>query len=445
MSNYQASSTVTATLKRILQQAVRIDVPNAIVTNVRPDAGNSKLPEVGLNLYMYQSTLSLAYRNIDLRNRRPKGDLVKQTQTGLDLYYIISFYGNEEELEPERLMCSTIRTITDNAILSQEMIQETLSDSGYAFLTDSNLDEQVERVTIVPSTMNVEEMSKILSAYFQPPRALSFVFQASTILLDGAKPGSRALPVRGIATYSTPNQPRISQIISNAGANQPFMATSKLTIRGTQLDAKASDKLSQYSSDPKIRQQPFDRGQPQVKIGEVQLTPHNVTEKEIQLDLSYLKIEERNALRAGVQSLQVVYPILPLRAPSQPKRVVSSNTMPFILCPTVKEMKVKQLEDYGDGLYSACLQALVDFTVGAKQQVTLVLNERSQHNPEAYIFAVNSRSDDTSELVFSIRDVKKGEYLARIQIDGAESLLEVDTDPESQTFEQYVRPVIIIG
>jgi hypothetical protein len=264
-------------------------------------------------------------------------------------------------------------------------------------------------------------------------------------MLDSAKGASRALPVRGIATYSTPNQPRIEQVISDAGANQPFMATSKLTIRGTQLDAKASDKSSKYSSDPKIRRQPLDRGQPQVKIGEVLLTPQNITETEIQLDLSYLKIDERNALHAGVQSLQVVYPILPLRAPSQPKRVVSSNTIPFILRPTVKEMKVEQLEDYGDGLYSACLHALVDFTVGAKQQVSLVLNERSQHNPEAYIFAANSRSDDTHELVFSIRDVKKGEYLVRIQIDGAESPLEVDTDPESQTFEQYVRPVVVIG
>lgn len=445
MSNYYASSTVTATIKRILQQAVRADVPGAIVTTVRPDVDSSKLPEVGLNLYMLQSTISPVYTNVDLNNRNSKDDSVKQKQTGLNLYYVISCYGNDEELEPERLMCSAIRAIISNAILYPETIRETLNDPKYAFLADSNLDEQSERITIVPSKKNFEEMSKIWSAYFQPPRALSFLLEAATVMLDSAKGASRALPVRGIATYSTPNQPRIEQVISDAGANQPFMATSKLTIRGTQLDAKASDKPSKYSSDPKIRRQPLDRGQPQVKIGEVLLTPQNITETEIQLDLSYLKIDERNALHAGVQSLQVVYPILPLRAPSQPKRVVSSNTMPFILCSTVKEMKVEQLEDYEDGLYSARLHALVDFTVGAKQQVSLVLNERSQHNPEAYIFAANSRSDNTNELVFSIRDVKKGEYLVRIQIDGAESPLEVDTNPESQTFEQYVRPVVTIG
>lgn len=445
MSNHQASATITATLQRILEAAVQIDLSAAKVTTVRPDAGNNKLPEVGINIYMCQAINNPAWVNVDLGNRRSKGDLAKQTQIGLDLHYILTYYGNEEELEPERLMCSSMRAMIDNAVLFPETIQQTIRDPKYAYLADSNLDQQIEKVKIMPSKMNFEEFSKIWSAYFQPPRALSFAFVVSAILVEGNKSGNRALPVRGIATYSAPDQPRILQVLSDTGANQPFMATSKLTIRGTQLDANASDKLKEYNSDPKVRRKPLDRGKPQVKIGEMRVTPQSITDTEIELDLSQIKPEERNALRAGVQSLQVVYPVLPVRAPSQPERIVSSNTMPFVLCPTIKEVQVKELQHEADNFYTANVQAFIDVIVGASQKVSLILNERSQHNPDSYIFVANPRFEDTFELVFSIRDVKAGEYLARIQIDGAESPLEVDTNPESKTFEQYVRPVVVIG
>ena len=43
-----------------------------------------------------------------------------------------------------------------------------------------------------------------------------------------------------------------------------------------------------------------------------------------------------------------------------------------------------------------------------------------------------------------IRDVKPGEYLVRLLIDGAESQLEVDTEPGSPTQDWYVGPKILI-
>ena len=66
--------------------------------------------------------------------------------------------------------------------------------------------------------------------------------------------------------------------------------------------------------------------------------------------------------------------------------------------------------------------------------MVLFLNEPSA-NPAAYIFTAKSRSEDTNLIVFPIYEVERGEYLVRIQIDGAESPLEVDTNPASNTFE----------
>ncbi|GAB1543812.1 DUF4255 domain-containing protein [Scytonema sp. NUACC21] len=421
MSNYLAIATVTATLQRILQAAVQVDVPGARVTTVRPDASGSGTPEVGVNIYLYQATPNPAWRNYDLRNRRPKGELIKHAQAGLDLYYIMTFHGNEVELEPQRLLGSSVRTIVDHPILTPQMIQETVHNPTFSFLAGSTLDQQVERVTIVPSIMNTEELSKIWSVFFQSPYVLSFAFQGGAVLIEGNKQSGRPLPVKGIDFYTTPNQPTISQVMSEAGVNQPIVANTGVIIRGALLQGERT----------------------QVRIGDAKLTPHKESEKEIRLELSLLPAQEGRWLRAGVQSLQVLHPIS-RRARFEPERFVGSNVVPFVLCPTIIEVGVGALEDNGDGFYSALLRVQVDLTVGVGQRTLLFLNERSLSQPAAYIFTANSRVEDTNVVEISIHDVKAGEYLVRIQIDGAESLLEVDKNPESEKYEEYVSPTVVI-
>ena len=81
--------------------------------------------------------------------------------------------------------------------------------------------------------------------------------------------------------------------------------------------------------------------------------------------------------------------------------------------------------------------------MGVEQRILLFLNERSAS--AAYIFNPNTRNEDTNVVVFPIHEVLGGEYLVRVQIDGAESPLEVDTNPESDRFEQYIGPLVEIG
>ncbi|MEL6163699.1 MAG: hypothetical protein AAFR37_08040 [Cyanobacteria bacterium J06628_3] len=110
------------------------------------------------------------------------------------------------------------------------------------------------------------------------------------------------------------------------------------------------------------------------------------------------------------------------------------------MCPKVeKVVEVEKIEDSENGFYSALVKVRVDLVVGKGQKVLLFLNERSIFSPAAYIFSANSRSQDTNYLVFTVRDVKRGKYLARVQIDGAESLLSVGENQE------YDSPAVIIG
>src|SRR5215210_6594531 len=106
MSNSLAIATVTATLSSILTDPVGKAVPDAeaLVTMVRPDDSTNGTPDTGANIYLYQVAPNAAWRNADLPTRRPEGrQLAQRPRVALDLHYLVSFYGNEQSLQPQIL------------------------------------------------------------------------------------------------------------------------------------------------------------------------------------------------------------------------------------------------------------------------------------------------------------------------------------------------------
>ncbi|MBE9050730.1 DUF4255 domain-containing protein [Nostocales cyanobacterium LEGE 11386] len=420
MSNYLAIATVTATLQRSLQASVQLDVDGARVTTVRPDRLNSGAPEVGVNLYLYDILLNPAWRSADLRQRHSSEEkYTKRSQTGLDLYYLLSCYGNDVELEPQRLMGSVVRTLNSKTIVTQEMIRETVTDSTFTFLADSNLADQAEAIVISPVDLNVEEISKIWTVFFQTSYSLSIAYKVSVVLIDSGDIPKKPLPVRNLQRHVTPYQPAIAQIkvleeLSKVWQTQLtttplILATSTLLIQGNRLSADIT----------------------QVSIGNVKVVPQTVTDRQITLDLSSIPIE---SLRAGVQSLQVIHP----------HQHVISNILPIVLRPTIEEVTVSNLQGRGNDTRTADVTVLVNFTIDKAQQVTLILTELSLVQFSGYSCdRTKNRRANSHAITFAVTDCLPGTYLVRLVVDGAESLLTVDQDPNSPTFEQYIAPVVV--
>lgn len=421
MSNELAIATVTATIQKIIQNAIEIKVPGTLVTKADPPARGEGIPKKQINIHMCQAGIYIPLQNND-SPQRPKGSNgEKQTQTPLELYYLISFHGNQEKSEPQILMATTIGAIRDNPTFDREMIDAAINDPENDYLLNSNLSEQVGQINVAASKMKSSEMQKFWSSYFGLPAPLFFVFEVNAILIDGIRPGRKALPVRGIAFYGTTTALSISKFVSNTGTNQPVLSNGILVIHGTN----------------------FDSSNLYVKIGDTKLKPHKLESQKIKLDLTALSNDERGALRAGVQSLQVFQQV-PKQAKYEPQRVTSSNVVPFVLCPKVVTAKVANISENEHGILTAEIKVELDLTVGVTQRVLLFLNERSAPLEAAYIFNANPRLEDGKVITFTINDVKRGEYLVRVQVDGAESTLEVDTQPQSQTFDQYISPIVMI-
>lgn len=406
MSNFLAIATVTATLQRILQAAINADNLSAIVTTLRPNAANGQ--GWCVNLYLYHVTPNAAWRNSDLPTRRSGGETVQHPQLALNLHYLLTFYGDEGNLEPHRLLGSVVRTLHTMPVITRKMIGNTLDvlkKQSITILADSDLMDQIELVRFTPISLSTEEISKLWSA-FQTPYNLSIAYQGSVILIESDVSTQMALPVQKPKLYIMPfRQPTIKQIVSREGEDSPIVVESTLVIKGKQLRGNVT----------------------QVFIGGEEAENESVTDTEI------ISLLPKN-LHAGVQSVLVVHK---MSASPEEHLGMESNLAPFILHPNIKIMdgdkyviEYETIQENNASPEKTKVSMDLKPKIGSKQRVVLLLNEfqPASGKARAYSSIAELRTEDTDTVDFIFQEKISGKFLVRVQVDGAESPLEIDEE-----------------
>lgn len=407
MSNSLAIATVTATLKRTLQTAVGSDPSGAVVRTLRPASENGA-PAPAVNVFLYQVTPNAAWRNEDLPLRRADGSLVRRPQAALDLHYLLTFYGDDNQLVPQRLLGLVARHLHAQPVLTRAEVAAAAADASFE-LAGSDLDRSVELVKLTPSVLSLEELSKLWSVFFQSTYALSVTYQATVVLLESdEQTPSPALPVSARNLYVVPfRHPTIEDVAPLAGPGTPILATSTLAVTGLALRGEVT----------------------RVRVAGAELVPASATDARLEVDLT---TAPPDALRAGLVGLQVVHR-LELGTPPQPHRGLESNVVAIVLRPRLGTITPSDPQ--------ATVSVDVVPPVRAGQRATLLLTGAGG---EAYAFAVEPPAADAATLVVRIGGVLAGDYLVRLQVDGAESVLDVDEVVGSPTFGQFVGPTVAI-
>lgn len=424
MSNALAIAAVSAVIKNLLengliQQGIASNLGDSpTITLLAPelDGGNSgALAKDRLNLFLYQTTPNLGWRNVGLPSRDSRGQEVTNPPLALDLHYLLTAY-SREAFHAEIMLGYAMQLLHEIPVLTRDAIRSALrglasSDSAAEkALATADLADQIEQVKITPQAMNTEEMSKLWSAIQSQYRPTA-VYQASVVLIESRRPTKSALPVRDRALIALPFQRPVIETVSP----QVNLAGGQLTIRGQNL--KAALVRVNFGISPTITPDPA-----------------NVTNTQIQVPLP-------TGLRAGVNTVQVIHPLdLGTGSPSEPHQGFESNIVAFMLAPRITTTPQPPLTALqvapGDTLTLA-----VDPAVSRSQRVELLIGDRTLPLP--------SRSatgpDSTPNLSIPIpADFPKGTFLMRLRVDGAESPLEVDSNPNSSTFNQYVGPKLEI-
>lgn len=422
MSNFLAVATVTAGLRQVLAPAVAAAVPGATVTNLRPEADTAATP-ARVNLFLYQVAPNGAARNMDLPTRRADGTVIQRPRVDLNLNYLFTFHGDDTQLESQRLLGTVVSTLYSQPFLTRDEIQNTITNPAFApFLANSDLANAVELVKFTPLELPIEELSKLWSVFLQTPYSLSVVYQGSLVSIESGDVPQMALPVRARNLYVMPfRQPLVNRILSQAGAGQPIVAGSTLIVLGTALGSSGTG----------------------VKIGATEMTvdPANLSDTQISFTLPA-------DLTAGVQALQVIQP-LQIGTPATAHHGFESNVAAFVLQPTITVTATSVMSRVANGVTLATDDLTIAFTppLGKMQRVVLLLNEYdppASRSPWTYSINAPSRDqmgapDTAASITIRVTDVPVGNYLVRVQVDGAESPLAVDSNG------QYASPQVAIS
>ena len=480
MSNFRAIATVTAALRleKVQHPAETAIDRSVLTTTTRPDNTGNSPSDARIHIFLYQVTPNAAWRNRDLPTRNDRGDLTQRPRLALDLHYLLTFYGDETKLEPQRMLGKVALEMHAKPILTRKNIQDTLVSSEYAFLVESNLADEIELVKFTPLLLSLEELSKMWSVLFQTPYALSTAYQATVVLIEAEETPRTPLPVLEREFFVVPfRHPTIERIRSEAGDRKPILLDSTIVIEGKQLRGEVT----------------------KLRIGGgVSGALSNVTDTQIVFPLS--SIQPAGVLRAGVQAVQIIQP-MKMGRPRAEHVGIESNVAPMVLRPTIGQIVVSN---------STTITIDLDPPLNKTQRVILMLNDannpsssgqtfvsdrrpgyqitdrvlanlQSEGVPQAVLDQLSQIKDQEFEreidfldavemkieqpptealkvlllkyagpeavdhsITFPIAGVGADDYFLRIQVDGAESVLQVNEDQNSPTYGQILGPKVTI-
>jgi len=306
-------------------------------------------------------------------------------------------------------------------VLTRKQIRDTIINQQFNFLSLSNLAEDIETVKFTPTSLSLEELSKLWAVFFQTQYALSVTYQGTVVLIETDDIPGSTLPVLERNVYTVPfRTPSIEEIKLDSPVGGPITPLSSIIIRGRALKADVT----------------------QIHFGASKLpppVPTSVADTE-------LKVTLPADLRAGVQGLQVEQMFL-MGSPPTPHRGFESNVAAFVLAPIITKPTPPTF---------LAGEITVNFTprIGKSQRVRVLLNELqapTTRAPFGYVFdapkenGIGPNDQETDKIVFKVKDVAAAEYLVRVQVDGAESSLERDAVSGSPTFNEFIGPKIKIA
>ena len=415
MSSALALAGVSAVLRNLLidgliDEDLTPSLGDVTVSAIAPDRvrTSSEAESSQLNIFLYRVTPNIGWRNVDYPSFNAGGARVANPPLALDLHYLLSAYG-AEDFHSDILLGYGMQLLHEHPVLDRDAIRAALTPDAPAggglpqelrILATAGLADQAEQIKIVPESMDSEEISRLWAA-FQTNYRPTAAYLATVVLIERHRSARASLPITRRNLMVRPlGRPVIDTV-------EPQFARpgGSLTICGVGLRAVPIA----------------------VRFGEQTVSPTDVTDQSLQATVP-------PGLLAGIRTVQVLQD-LDFDTAIEPHRGFQSNVAAFMLRPVPTPAAFANVVDLGDGQRSAELDITFSPEVGREQQVLLLFNELNPPPDQpgrAYSFAApprNNPSDPITQatLTFTIPGAAAGSYLLRVQVDSAESELQVDT------------------
>ncbi|CAN5747040.1 DUF4255 domain-containing protein [soil metagenome] len=405
MSTALAVAGVTAVLRGMLATWLSDQDANAAlsggsadVTAVAPDTIELTGANAGprLNLFLHQVSPNGGWRNVDLPSRDVRGRPSGRPPLALDLHYLMTAYG-PQELQAEVLLGFGMQLLHEVPVLDRREIEDRLP----AHLRSSRLGRQVEMIKVMPETMSTEELSKLwaaLQAHYRPTAA----YHVSVVLIESTSAGRAALPVLSRGPVD-PVTKRERGIVAEAGLVPGLPGITAVRPPDDQPGAVLGDTVT-------IEGHHLDGTDRAVRIVDEQLGIEREISAQAGAESGSLRFTLPNApaqLAVGSYALRAL-----VRRPGEPDRRESNRLSLSILPAIATALPVTVARD-AQGTAVIALAARPQ--VRPHQRASLVLGGLevlAEPHPTA-----------TSSLTFRVPEAPAGSHLARLRVDGIDSIL----------------------
>lgn len=416
MSSPLAIAAVTAVLKDLLNDGLLnhdlSSIGSFTVTALPPDRISTGQNEPNqLNLFLYQVTPNLGWRNQGLPSRDGNGVRLTSAPLALDLHYLLTAYGSQD-LNAEILLGYSMQLLHETPVLSRAQLRTVLGapspvngaisplPSIFGPLSAIDLADQIELIKVTPVFLTTEELSKIWTA-MQARYRPSMAYMASVVLIQAQNQGRSAPPVlkrgaddRGATALAAPF-PTLTSVRAAASESLPAMRLGDdLLLTGTHLDDQGTLTAVLENS-------------------RAQLVPeiNAVADSESKLTIHIPSIaEDADAMHEWAIGLYKL--MLRVNRPNLP--AWTTNSIAFALAPLITVAPLNAAA----GTVNLTVECTPRLLPEQEQQVSLIFGSRGVLPTTI----TQGGPNDPTSLDFTIPNVDPGVYLVRLRVEGIDSL-----------------------
>lgn len=432
MSGALAVAGVTAALKDLLNDGLLNHDLSSLgsfsVTAQAPDRINTGNNEANLlNIFLYQVTPNLGWRNADLPSRDARGQRISNPPLALDLHYLVTAYGTQD-MNAEILLGYAMQLLHETPVLTRQQLRTVLGTPSpvdgvnvpgiFGTLSAEDLADQLELVKIAPNYLSSEELSKLWTA-MQARYRPSMAYMVSVVLIQ-AQAGAKAAPPvlqrgagdRGPLSQASP-PPVLLAVRNPVSPLLPALRQGDdLLFTGTGLAADAS-LAAVFTND---------------RLGLVNALPlaagGTAAERRGHLPAPSEHAAAMNDWAAGAYGVA-----LRVDAPGRPRW--TTNSVPVVISPRISAAPMAAAAGAPFMLTVTCAPRLRKLQ---EPGVRLLLG--STELLPALPIVTPADTTQPSTLSFDVPALEAGSYLLRLRVDGVDSLpVQVSGSPPVFSFD----------
>lgn len=405
MSSSLAIAAVTNTLRHLLEAELSKEVPGTKVSTQPPDKVRSTGNSGQVNLFLYQTNVDAAWRNMDIPWKLKPGE-TGPAPLPLTLYYLITVYYGETEdgvdtsgnpqrlLGSHRLLGHAMSVLHDHPVFKAAEIAANLPPGDRA----DNAFDQVEHVRITPHSLSLDELSKVWTG-FQTQYRLSAAYEASVVLLESQRPAKTPLPVLSRGSDD-------EGVASQTDLIPPFPTIESVQLPNNQPGAHLGDTLTllgHHLGGANVSVRFTNR---RGRLADPITVPATGTATAITVRLP----DEPAHWPAGPYTLQAI--VRDVKGQDRTSGEVPLSLAPRIVAPAGPLAR--------DGHGDVTMKLNCTPQVKPQQDVDLLFGDRKV-SPSSISTPANAHA--ATEMTFYLSDVEPGDYCLRLRVDGVDSLL----------------------